>query len=111
MYNLPENLKQLRISRNMTQMQIASVLGMTYQEYQKIESGKTVIRADKLYHICNTLNTSSDGLLGLPNRGMTANVVKYRGALGLRNNIVAAVPKATGRLAIAKASVKGGLKK
>lgn len=71
MYNLPDNLKKLRRLRGLTQTQIAATLNMTYQEYQKIESGKTVIRADKLYHICDTLNISSDELLGIQNAGIT----------------------------------------
>lgn len=65
MYNFPNRLKQLRLNYGMTQMQIADKLSMTYQEYQKIESGKTIIRVDKLFHICETLAVSSDWLLGL----------------------------------------------
>lgn len=65
MYNLPINLKQLRLRKNLTQIQIAELLEMTYQEYQKIENGKTIIRADKLCHICETLKISADWLLGL----------------------------------------------
>ena len=65
MYILPEQIKKMRLNKGYTQIQIAEKLGMTYQEYQKIESGKTVIRADKLFHICKTLEVSSDWLLGL----------------------------------------------
>lgn len=65
MYTLPVKLRQFRISEGLTQSQIAEKLEMTYQEYQKIENGKTVIRADKLSHICKTLNVSADWLLGL----------------------------------------------
>lgn len=65
MYNLPLKLKEVRQKKGLTQTQIAEQLGMTYQEYQKIENGKTVVRADKLYHICETLSVSSDWLLGL----------------------------------------------
>lgn len=65
MYKLPGNLKEIRAKKNLTQTQIAEKLGMTYQEYQKIEAGKTVIRADKLYHICETLDISADEVLGL----------------------------------------------
>lgn len=67
MYNLPLKLKELRQSKSLTQTQIAEKLGMTYQEYQKIENGKTVVRADKLFHICETLSISADWLLGLKN--------------------------------------------
>ena len=75
MYTLPIRLKEIRVNSNLTQSQIAEKLGMTYQEYQKIENGKTIIRADKLYHICDTLHISADWLLGLDNRllGPTSN--------------------------------------
>lgn len=65
MYTLPVQMKKLRNNLGMTQTQIAEKLGMTYQEYQKIENGKTIIRADKLLHICMTLCVSADWLLGL----------------------------------------------
>ena len=65
MYALPIRLKRLRVEAGLTQSQIAEKLGMTYQEYQKIENGKTIIRADKLHHICITLDISADWLLGL----------------------------------------------
>lgn len=79
MYKLPERLKHIRASRNLTQTQIAAKLGMTYQEYQKIESGKTIIRADKLFHICETLDISSDDLLGLKRLGKEMEVVTVSG--------------------------------
>ena len=85
MYKLPERLKHIRSSRNLTQTQIAAKLGMTYQEYQKIETGKTVIRADKLVHICETLDISSDDLLGLKATSKEMEVVKIEGIVESAN--------------------------
>lgn len=79
MYKLPENLKDIRSRKKLTQTQIAEKLGMTYQEYQKIEAGKTVIRADKLFHICETLDVSADELLGLRGIDKELEVVAVEG--------------------------------
>lgn len=66
MENRKLKLKELRETRKMTQSEIASLLGMAQQTYQKIESGKAEnIRISTLKHICKTLNVSSDWLLGL----------------------------------------------
>lgn len=64
MKNIQSKIKEYRTEHKLTQTQIANLLGMTYQEYQKIETGKTIIRTDKLQHICETLNISADWLLG-----------------------------------------------
>ena len=65
MANLQTRLKEYRVKNGLTQVQISEILEMTYQEYQKIEGGKTNIRVDKLIHICRRLNLSSDWLLGM----------------------------------------------
>lgn len=79
MYKLPGNLKEIRAKKKLTQTQIAEKLGMTYQEYQKIEAGKTVIRADKLIHICETLGVSADELLGLKKQGIELIATDFKG--------------------------------
>lgn len=40
-YNIGKKIKDLRLERNMTQDQIASVLGMTRQRFARIESGSS----------------------------------------------------------------------
>lgn len=65
MESLQNRLKSYRTEKKLTQTQISELLGMKYQEYQKIENGKTIIRVDKLAHICKTLGISADWLLGL----------------------------------------------
>lgn len=59
-------LKEYRTEKNYTQQQIADILGMKYQEYQKIENGKTAsIRVDKLHSMCVKLGVSADWLMGM----------------------------------------------
>ena len=103
MYKLPGNLKEIRAKKNLTQTQIAEKLGMTYQEYQKIETGKTVIRADKLYHICRTLGISSDELLGLKGNGLEVVGIKGVEPAILKGDTVTVKP---GRVAAAKRAMK-----
>lgn len=45
------NIKRLRTDRGLTQPRVAGVLGITYQSYQKLEGGKTSIRARTLWAI------------------------------------------------------------
>lgn len=66
MENRELRLKEAREKLRMTQTEIAALLGMAQQTYQKIESGKAEnIRITTLKHICKTLNISADWLLGL----------------------------------------------
>ena len=59
-------LKEYRTENKYTQQQFADLLGMKYQEYQKIENGKTAnIRVDKLHNICLKMNVSADWLMGM----------------------------------------------
>lgn len=59
-------LKEYRTEKNYTQQQFADLLGMKYQEYQKIENGKTEnIRVDKLHNLCVKMNVSADWLMGM----------------------------------------------
>lgn len=45
------NIKRLRADRGLTQPRVAGVLGITYQSYQKLEGGKTSIRARTLWAV------------------------------------------------------------
>lgn len=66
MENLQNKLKEYRETHRITQKELAEKLGMKQQTYQKIESGKAAdIRISTLFHICKTLDVSSDWLLGL----------------------------------------------
>lgn len=57
-------LRDLREDTNLTQKQIAEVLGTTPQYYQKYEKGVRPITIDRLEQLANFYNTSTDYLLG-----------------------------------------------
>ena len=62
--------KELRTKLGMTQPAIAEKLGWKTAMWQKLESGRTPDpRVSTIAHICNTLNVSSDWLLGLAEEG------------------------------------------
>jgi len=60
-----QNIKTRRKEVNLTQSQIAEVLGLTLQGYQLIENGKVALTIDRLYQIAKVLDTSIEQLLGL----------------------------------------------
>ena len=45
---LTENLRKIRVSKKMSQEEVASVLDTTQQQYSKIELGKADISGEKL---------------------------------------------------------------
>lgn len=60
-------LKQARIKSNMTQKQVADILGMTYQAISNYERGKTKVESDILIKLCKIYNISiHDVLLDTP---------------------------------------------
>lgn len=57
--------KNLRIARKagrLTQRQLAAHIGVTYQQYNKYESGKNRISASRLYKACRQLNIGVETL-------------------------------------------------
>ncbi|MFR8728788.1 MAG: helix-turn-helix domain-containing protein [Dysosmobacter sp.] len=57
-------LRDLREDRDLTQKDVAAILGTTYQYYQKYESGKRPIPVDRLEILADFYQTSVDYLLG-----------------------------------------------
>lgn len=51
-------LRAVRRSASMSQEQLATVLGLTFQQIQKYETGANRISASKLYEAAVALNTS-----------------------------------------------------
>ena len=64
MYNLKDNLKKIRLSKNLTQKEIADNIGITEQSYQRYEYGKVVPSAIKLHELADYFDVSTDYLLG-----------------------------------------------
>jgi transcriptional regulator with XRE-family HTH domain len=47
-----------RCALNMTQESLGELLGVTFQQIQKYESGRNRVSAARLFEICETLNVS-----------------------------------------------------
>lgn len=59
-------LRETRLKKDLTQAQVAQVLGITQQAYQKLEAGKTTdMRISTVKKICALFDISADWLLGL----------------------------------------------
>ncbi len=58
-------IRDLREDRDLTQADIAKVIGTTQQQYSKIETGKADISGDKLKLLATFYNVSVDYILGL----------------------------------------------
>lgn len=57
-------LRNLREDHDLTQQQIAELLGTTFQYYQKYESGVYPIPVDRLEILADYYKTSTDYILG-----------------------------------------------
>jgi len=56
-------IKEVRLSKKMTQQDVSEKLNMTQQEYQRIESGKTTPGINKIVAIAIILNVKLDDLI------------------------------------------------
>lgn len=66
MATIQTRLKEARTRKGLTQAEIAKELEVTYQAYQKLESGRTEdMRVSTAIKLCKILGISSDWLLGL----------------------------------------------
>lgn len=66
MKKLPR-LRDLREDHDLTQQQIAELLGTTFQYYQKYESGVRQITVERLVILADFYHTSTDYILGRTN--------------------------------------------
>ena len=57
-------LRDLREGRDLTQKEVAEILGTSFQYYQKYESGVRPIPVDRLEVLADFYQTSTDYLLG-----------------------------------------------
>lgn len=60
-------LRDLREDHDLTQQQIAELLGTTFQYYQKYESGVRQITVERLVILADFYHTSTDYILGRTN--------------------------------------------
>ena len=61
-----ERLRQLREDKDLSQADLAAILGTTRHQISKYETGQQEMTVGKLVAICRALNVSADYLLGLP---------------------------------------------
>ena len=59
-----DRLKELRKSKNATQVTVAEAIGCVEQYYQKIEYGKVKPSYDKIEKLADFFDVSTDYLLG-----------------------------------------------
>ena len=57
------NLKLIRIRKNLTQKQLANLVGVSPSTINRIETGKQVLRVDMLNKLANVLEVSVNELL------------------------------------------------
>lgn len=59
-------LQQARMNKGLTQVELANMLGISQQAYQKLETGKTTdMRISTVKRLCQCLEISADWLLGI----------------------------------------------
>ena len=67
MENYQIRLKDLREDRDLTQTQVAKIIGTSQQHYGKYESGKIVIPFDRVIKLAEFYNVSLDYIAGRTN--------------------------------------------
>lgn len=96
MQNYGNRLKQARLEKGFSQVQLAECLNLSQTSYQRMETGVHDIRMSNICNICKVLEISSDWLLGI-DRGEEVQVESL--SAQMRNEIYKA----------SKALQKGGL--
>ncbi|MCM1540219.1 MAG: helix-turn-helix domain-containing protein [Blautia sp.] len=65
---LNENIKQLRLARNLSQVDLAKALGVTKQSVSNWENDNILPSIDMLIRLSGFFSVSTDALLGLDTR-------------------------------------------
>lgn len=76
-----ENLKKLRLERNLSQQKLAEVLGLTQQAIAKYENGKTQPDFHTLMVLAEFFHTSVDYLIGYTNNSQSLRTVSDLGII------------------------------
>ena len=63
--SFPTKLKELRLSHNLSEEELADQIGISIKTYRNYESGKTKPRINTFKKIVLALGTTADELLGL----------------------------------------------
>ena len=65
MKEYPEIIRELREDNDLTQQQVADILGTTQQVYSRYEKGVNEMPVRHIITLCKFYNVSSDYILGL----------------------------------------------
>lgn len=65
MFDFGQHLREIRVSKNLTQKQLADLINSTERGIQRYESGERKPNFDAILSLCKALNVSADELLGL----------------------------------------------
>lgn len=60
-----EIIRSLRISKNMKQVELARLCGVTQQAINRIEKGKAKVSVETLVKLAEALGTTTDVILGV----------------------------------------------
>jgi transcriptional regulator with XRE-family HTH domain len=66
MKTFQDRLRETRIDRDLTQAELAAMLGLNQQQYSRYETGTNEMPVRYLAPLCRALRVSADYLLGLP---------------------------------------------
>jgi len=72
---LGRRLRKLRREKNLTQVEVGNMLGVTFQQIQKYEQGTNRLKASDLMHLCKTLNVPIETFFG-PSESATMYVLQ-----------------------------------
>ena len=64
-----ERMRDLRVSRDLSQRSLGELIGVTFQQVQKYEKGANRVTVARLNDICGALNVGFDYFLGKPFAG------------------------------------------
>lgn len=67
-----KKIREARIAKNMTQMQLADAMGVSYQAVSNWERGNSMPDISKLEDLCGTLEITVSELLGMEEKGTAA---------------------------------------
>lgn len=63
-----DRLKNIREDKDITQEEIAKILGIKQSAYSKYEKRRTKLQIEDLITLCNFYNVSADYILGFTNK-------------------------------------------
>lgn len=72
-YEIGEKLKMIRISRDISQDEVAEFLGSTAQKVSSFETGRTRISLESFVELCAFFKITPDEFFDIPNKGVTPN--------------------------------------